>query len=206
MQVGLNLDIDLFLLFIKMKDKIRCGWVKLMNPLYVRYHDEEWGKPIFNDQRHFEYLMLETFQAGLSWETVLNKRAAYQQAMWQFNPIKISKASFKDVNRWMVNNSLIRHRGKFTAAISNANVFLDIQKEFQSFHQFLLTYFPNGKIVNHPITLKDLPSESLVSIAISKALKKRGMKFVGPKIIYAHLQAIGLIDDHLETCFCKTKS
>ena len=206
MQIGLSLDIDLSLLFIKMKDKIRCGWVKLSNPLYVRYHDEEWGKPIFDDQRHFEYLMLETFQAGLSWETVLNKRAAYQQAMWQFNPIKISQASKKKIEEWLLNPSLIRHRGKFIAAIANAKVFLNIQQEFQSFHQFLLTYFPNGMIVNHPITLKDLPSESSVSIAISESLKKRGMKFVGPKIIYAHLQAIGLIDDHLETCFCKTKS
>ena len=189
-----------------MKEKIRCGWVKLNNPIYVRYHDEEWGKPIFDDQRHFEYLMLETFQAGLAWETVLNKRKAYQQAMWNFNPKKISQASTHDVDEWMKNPGLIRHRGKFMAAIENAAIFLRIQKEHQTFHQFLLTYFPQGIQVNHPQNLKDLRSESNESVAISKALKKYGMKFVGPKIIYAHLQAVGLIDDHLNDCFCKLKS
>lgn len=189
-----------------MKEKIRCGWVKLNNPLYVQYHDEEWGKPIFDDQRHFEYLMLETFQAGLSWETVLNKRRAYQKAMWYFNAKKISLATTKDIDQWMTNPSLIRHRGKFIAAIENAKIFLSIQKEFQSFHQFLITYFPKGIKVNRPKSLTELQSESIESIEISKALKKRGMKFVGSKIIYAHLQAIGLIDDHIVGCFCKTKS
>lgn len=206
MQIGLKTDIDLFHSFIKMKDKIRCSWVKLNNPMYVQYHDEEWGKPLFTDQRHFEYLMLETFQAGLSWETVLNKREAYQKAMWHFNPKRISGATDQDIATWMANASLIRHRGKFQAAIDNAKIFLMIQKECKSFHQFLLQYFPKGIVKNDPQSLKDLASESEASIAISKALKKRGMKFVGPKIIYAHLQAIGLIDDHMTNCFCKTKS
>lgn len=206
MQTGQNKDIDSFPLSIEMKEKIRCGWVKLNNPVYVRYHDEEWGKPIFDDQRHFEYLMLETFQAGLSWETVLNKRAAYQQAMWQFNPIKINQAQHHQIEKWMGNPVLIRHRVKLIAAIENAKICLSIQKEFHTFHQFLLQYFPNGKVINHPTSLRELKSESIESVEISKALKKRGMKFVGPKIIYAHLQAIGLIDDHLENCFCKTKS
>lgn len=206
MQTGLKSGIDSYRSFIEMQEKNRCGWVKLNNPLYVQYHDEEWGKPIFNDQRHFEYLMLETFQAGLSWETVLNKRQAYKQAMWDFNLKRISSATEKDVIRWVSNASLIRHRGKFIAAIENAKIFLAIQKEFKSFHAFLLQYFPKGIIIHHPYTLQDLKNESVESIEISKALKKRGMKFVGSKIIYAHLQAIGLIDDHLVTCFCKTKS
>jgi len=206
MQTGQNKDIDSFPLSIEMKEKIRCGWVKLNNPSMFVITMKNGVNPIFDDQRQFEYLMLETFQAGLSWETVLNKRAAYQQAMWQFNPIKINQAQHHQIEKWMGNPVLIRHRGKLIAAIENAKICLSIQKEFHTFHQFLLQYFPNGKVINHPTSLRELKSESIESVEISKALKKRGMKFVGPKIIYAHLQAIGLIDDHLENCFCKTKS
>lgn len=206
MKHGRKQDIDLYPSFINMQKKVRCGWVKLNNPLYVQYHDAEWGKPIFNDQRHFEYLMLETFQAGLSWETVLNKRQAYKEAMWDFHIKRISTATEKDLIHWMSNKSLIRHRGKFVAAIENAKIFLTIQKEFQSFHHFLIQYFPKGIIKNNPHKLEDLRSESPESIEISKALKKRGMKFVGSKIIYAHLQAIGLINDHVVHCFCNAKS
>lgn len=184
--------------------KIRCGWVKLGNPLYVRYHDQEWGKPIFTDARHFEYLILETFQAGLSWETILNKRAAFREALFQFDPKKLSLATHQDVAQWLTMPTLVRHEKKFLAAIKNAKVFLNIQREFSSFHQYIVQFTGDKVIDHHPHTLKELPASSSISSAISVDLKKRGMSFVGPKIIYAHLQAIGLINDHLESCFVRT--
>lgn len=189
-----------------MKTLIRCPWVKLENPLYVTYHDEEWGKPSFDDARHFEYLILETFQAGLSWEIVLNKREAFRKAMWRFQANKLSKATEKDVENWMKNPLLIRHKAKLKAAITNANVFLTIQKEFGSFHRFLMQYFPQGPLRHEPHHINEIPTNSKESQLISTSLKARGMKFIGPTIVYAHLQAIGIVDDHMVSCFCKSKS
>lgn len=185
--------------------KKRCGWVKLSNPTYVTYHDQEWGRPIFTDARHVEYLLLETFQAGLSWETILNKREIFRHAFFQFNPRLIAKATIKDVERWMQMPGMIKHRGKLIAAIENANVFLTIQQTYGSFHNYLTQFTGKNVIHHHPQMLKDLPSQDSVSVTISQDLKKRGMSYIGPTIVYAHLQAIGIIDDHLEDCFVKSE-
>ncbi|MGA0097157.1 MAG: DNA-3-methyladenine glycosylase I [Bacilli bacterium] len=186
--------------------KKRCDWVKLTNPLYVTYHDHEWGVKEFSDDRHFEYLILETFQAGLSWETVLNKREAYRKAMWNFHPQKLAKASNRDLDRWLNNPQLIRHKGKFVAAIENAKIFLSIQMDAGSFHTWIMQFFPKGPITHYPKTLQEIPTTSVEAIAIANSLKQRGMKFVGPKIIYAHLQAMGLYDDHQIDCAFKPKA
>jgi DNA-3-methyladenine glycosylase I len=183
--------------------KIRCPWVNLNNPRYVMYHDEEWGRPVFTDERHFEYLLLETFQAGLSWEIILNKRENFRQALFQFSLTKMKKATEIDIKKWMMMPGLIRHEGKFKAAIMNAKVFSEIQSEFGSFHAFIMS-FTNGKIIHHhPRVLNEIPTIDPIAHSISATLKKRGMKYVGPTIIYAHLQAMGVIDDHIENCFCK---
>ena len=189
-----------------MKTIKRCDWVKLTNPLYVTYHDHEWGVADFSDGRHFEYLILETFQAGLSWEIVLNKREAYRQAMWRFNPQKLAKATNQDIDRWLKNPQLIRHKGKLIAAIENAKIFLSIQAESGSFHGWMMQFFPNGPIKHDPKTLNDIPTTSNEAIAISKRLKQLGMKFIGPKIIYAHLQAMGIYEDHQVDCAFKPKA
>lgn len=188
-----------------MKALLRCGWVNLNNPTYVRYHDEEWGVPVHDDSKHIEFLILETAQAGLSWETVLNKRDHYRKAFHQFNPQKISQMTEKDVQRMLNNPGLIRNRLKLKAAIQNAKVFLSIQMEFGSFDAFIWS-FTDGKVIdNHPKTLGDLKASSALSDRISKELKKRGMSFVGTTIIHAHLQAIGVINDHIEGCFKRVR-
>jgi DNA-3-methyladenine glycosylase I len=189
-----------------MKTIKRCDWVKQSNPLYVSYHDYEWGVKDFSDLRHFEYLILETFQAGLSWETVLNKREAYRQAMWRFNPQKLAKATNQDIDRWLKNAQLIRHRGKLVAAIINAKIFLSIQANTGSFHRWIMQFFPKGPITHYPKTLQEIPTTSVEAVAIAKSLKQLGMKFIGPKIIYAHLQAMGLYDDHQVDCAFKPKA
>lgn len=188
-----------------MKSIPRCGWVNLKNPTYVRYHDEEWGVPVHDDTKHMEFLILESAQAGLSWETVLNKREHYRKAFHQFNPYQIGRMSEQDVERMLTNPGLIRNRLKLRAAIQNAKVFVSIQKEFGSFDAFIWS-FTDGKVLDHhPKTLSDLKASSALSDAVSKALKKRGMSFVGTTIIHAHLQAIGVINDHLEGCIKRAK-
>lgn len=182
--------------------KRRCDWVDESDPLMVTYHDQEWGQPQFDDQRHLEYLLLETFQAGLSWRTILHKREAFRTILFGFNADKIVRTTPSIIAQWLKNPSIIRHEGKLKAAISNTIIFQTIQKEYGSFHQYLLTFIPE-RMVHHPATLKDLPTTSKAATAISQDLKKRGMKFVGPTIVYAHLQAIGLVDDHLNHCFLK---
>jgi DNA-3-methyladenine glycosylase I len=182
---------------------LRCGWVNLSNPKYVEYHDHEWGKPIFTDERHAEYLLLETFQAGLSWETVLNKREAFQKALFHFDVHRLAKATKQEVGQWMQMPTLIRHEKKFIAAIENAKVFLIIQKTFVSFHAYLQTFTGKTILDHHPKKLSDLPASTPLSLRISDDLKKRGMRFVGPTIVYAHLQAMGMINDHLADCFTR---
>jgi len=178
---------------------VRC-W-DTTNPLYVRYHDEEWGTPLHDDKKLFELLILEGFQAGLTWELILKRRRALQKAFSGFDPEKVAKYTDKDVKRLMSNSQVIRNRAKILAAINNARRLQEITKTFGSFDAFVWS-FVHGKPVDH--ALKDfskLPSESEESQAMSKEFKKRGFKFVGPKICYSFIQAAGLVNDHLVHCF-----
>jgi DNA-3-methyladenine glycosylase I len=179
----------------------RCGWCGT-DPLYVAYHDNEWGREVSDDQTMFEFLVLESAQAGLSWITILRKRENYRKAFAGFQAKKVAKFTSKDVERLLLDAGIIRNRLKIEAAISNARHFLDIQKEFGSFCDYLRSFLPNGKpIVNHWKTLAEIPASTPLSDAISKDMKKRGFKFFGTTICYAHLQATGYVNDHLTDCF-----
>lgn len=175
--------------------KVRCRWANPKNERYVRYHDEEWGVPVYDDHKLFEMLILEAFQAGLSWECVLNKQEAFREAFDHFNLEKVISYGESDVERLMNNPGIIRNRRKIQAAIVNAGIFKSIQKEFGSFSDYIWG-FTDKKIVYE----KGL-AHSALSDEISKDLKKRGMRFVGTTIIYAYLQAIGVIWSHEEGCF-----
>lgn len=184
-----------------MAEKQRCPWVKLTNPLYVEYHDKEWGRPVHDDTKHFEMLTLESAQAGLSWETVLNKREAYRKAFAEFDPRKVARFNEKKIEQLLKNPGIIRNRLKIKAAITNAQAFLKVQEEFGSFDKYIWKFVNNKTIRNSPRTIKDYKPRSKESDALSEDLRKRGFKFVGSTIIYAHMQAIGMIDDHSINCF-----
>ncbi len=169
-------------------------------PLYEDYHDNEWGIPVHDDRHLFEMLILEGAQAGLSWETVLKKRAAYRKAFHQFDPKKVAKMTDQQLDTLLENPALIRNRLKIYAARKNAIVFCEMQKEFGSFDSYLWAYVDGKPILNHFKTGAQVPSTTHLSEAISKDLKKRGMTFVGPTIIYAYLQAVGVVNDHLTSC------
>lgn len=175
----------------------RCKWVNLKNKIYVDYHDNEWGKEEHDDRMLFELLILEGFQAGLSWECVLNKREYFREAFDKFDCIKISKYDSEKINELLNNQNIIRNKFKINAAIANAKVFIKIQKEFDSFDKYIWS-FTNGKVIKN--MNDNLKTTSKLSDEISKDLKKRGMKFVGSTIIYSYLQAIGIIDDHELNC------
>ena len=180
-------------------DPVRC-W-KTSNPLYIKYHDEEWGVPVHDDIKLFEFLTLGGFQAGLSWELVLKKREAFREAFDNFDPKKISQYSNLKINQLMADHRLIRNRGKILAAINNARLVIDIQKEYGSFDKYLWNFI-NGKQIIHSCTdFSQLPTEIDESIEISKDLKRREFKYVGPTICYAFMQAVGMVNDHLTTCF-----
>lgn len=181
-------------------DNKRCGWAGL-DPLYIKYHDEEWGKEVTDDHKIFEFIVLESAQAGLSWITILKRREGYKNAFRGFNPEKVAKMTEKDVECLLQDSGIIRHRGKIEATITNAQHFLEIQKEFGSFSNYLRTFLPEGKpIINHWKTLSEVPSSTPLSETIAKDMKKHGFKFFGPVICYAFLQAIGYVNDHLEEC------
>ncbi|MGY4675321.1 DNA-3-methyladenine glycosylase I [Ursidibacter arcticus] len=183
---------------------IRCSWAG-DSQIYIDYHDHEWGKPEFNSQKLFEKICLEGQQAGLSWITVLKKREHYRTAFYQFDPQKIAKMSENDLDRLMENQGLIRHRAKLAAIIRNAKAYLAMQAEGEDFSQFIWS-FVNGKPqVNNITDLSDVPAKTDISKAMSKALKKKGFVFVGETTCYAFMQSMGLVDDHLNHCFCKTK-
>lgn len=177
----------------------RCKWVNLNNNLYVLYHDNEWGKPIRDDNLLFELLILEGFQAGLSWECILNKRNFFKEAFSNFNPKEIAKYDENKINELMNNKNIVRNRRKIEATIINAKVFLSIQKEYITFANYIWSFTDNKVIKNMDDNFK---TTSPLSDKISKDLKKRGMKFVGTTIIYSYLQAIGVINDHELNCFC----
>jgi len=181
---------------------ISCDWC-LSDPIYIQYHDEEWGKECHNDRVLFEFLILESAQAGLSWLTVLKKRVGYRKAFANFDAKKVAKFDEAKIESLMQFDGIIRNRLKIKSAISNAQIFLSIQKECGSFDAYLYTFMPNNKpIVNKRKSLKDLPVSSVQSDAISKDLKKRGFKFFGSTICYAYMQAMGMVNDHLLSCHC----
>lgn len=181
----------------------RCGWTG-NDPLYIQYHDEEWGKEVTDDHTLFEFLVLESAQAGLSWITILRKREGYRKAFANFDAEKIAQFSDDDVERLMQDEGIIRNRNKIKSTISNARLFLQVQEEFGSFRNYLKSFLPDGKpIINHWKTLAEIPAATPLSDAISKDMKKRGFKFFGSTICYAFLQAVGYIDDHLVDCICR---
>ncbi len=183
----------------------RCGWCT-SDPIYIRYHDEEWGREVTDDDKMFEFLVLESAQAGLSWLTILKRREGYREAFAGFNAKKVAKFTDVDVELLMQNASIIRNRKKIEAAISNARLFLDVQKEFGSFCAYLKSFLPKGKpIVNKWRQLSQIPASTELSHAISGDMKKRGFKFFGTTICYAHLQAVGYVNDHLVDCHCYKK-
>ena len=178
----------------------RCGWCGT-DELYMRYHDQEWGKLVTDDKTLFEFLVLESAQAGLSWITILRKREGYRKAFCGFDAEKVAQLGDDDVERLMQFDGIVKNRLKIKATISNARHFLEIQKEFGSFYNYTLSFFPDNKpIINSLKSLKEAPAFSPVSDAMSKDMKKRGFKFFGSTICYAHLQASGFINDHLEGC------
>lgn len=181
----------------------RCGWCGT-DELYVKYHDEEWGRLVTDERVLFEFLLLESAQAGLSWITVLRKREGYRKAFHDFEVEKVAQMSEADVERLMQFEGIVRNRLKIKAAISNARLFMQIQQEFGSFYAYTLSFFPEGKpIVNHFHALSEVPAVSPESDAMSKDMKKRGFKFFGSTICYAHLQATGFVNDHLIGCHCR---
>lgn len=184
-----------------MAKKTRCVWANEKNPLYVKYHDSEWGRPVHDDQKLFEMLILEGAQAGLSWETVLNKREGYRKAFKDFDVKKVSKMTNAQLEKLLLNPAIIRNRLKVFSTRQNAIAFIAIQKEFGSFDKYIWA-FVNGKpIKNKWKTIKEIPGKTEISDAISKDLKKRGMSFVGSTIIYAFMQATGMVNDHTVDCF-----
>lgn len=176
----------------------RCHWVDLKSPIYIKYHDEEWGIPLYDDNKLFELLVLESFQAGLSWLCVLNKRETFRKALDNFNPNLIANYDEKKINNLLQNKDIIRNRRKIEAIINNAKIFLELQKEWGSFSNYIW-HFTNGEIIKNKTD--ELPVSSSLSNEISNNLKKRGMKYTGTIIIYSYLQAIGIINDHELECF-----
>ncbi|HEX5047389.1 MAG TPA: DNA-3-methyladenine glycosylase I [Gammaproteobacteria bacterium] len=179
----------------------RCAWSEGIDPAYQLYHDTEWGVPVRDDRRHFEFLLLEGAQAGLSWWTILRKREGYRRAFAGFDPVKVARFGASHVERLLANPAIVRNRQKVEAAIANARGFLAIQKEFGTFDAYVWDFVGGAPIVNRWRKQKDVPPTSKESDALSKDLKARGFKFVGSTIIYAHMQATGLVNDHLRDCF-----
>jgi DNA-3-methyladenine glycosylase I len=179
----------------------RCKWAEGVNLDYIQYHDKEWGVPVFDDQVQFEFLILEGAQAGLSWSTILNKREGYRKAFADFDPAKVARFTEKRVEKLLLDPSIVRNRLKVNSAVTNAKAFLVVQKEFGSFSDYIWE-FVGGKPLQSKFKKDgDIPATSPESDALSKDLKKRGFKFVGSTIIYAHMQATGMVNDHVIGCF-----
>jgi len=178
----------------------RCGWVST-SKLFINYHDKEWGVPVKRDRKHFEFLCLEGAQAGLSWSTVLKKRPAYRMAFDNFDPKQIARYTEKKYLKLLNNPGIIRNRLKIKSAISNAKAFLKVQKKFGSFNKYIWNFVDGKPIVSKFTSLSQIPAVTPLAEKISQDLKSRGFNFVGPTIIYAHMQASGLVNDHLVSCF-----
>ena len=178
----------------------RCSWCE-NDELYTKYHDEEWGVPVFDDRKQFEFLVLESAQAGLSWLTILRKRESYRKAYDNFNPITVAKFDDRKIEELMKYEGIIRNERKIRASVNNAQRFIEVQKEFGSFSEYIWKFVDYKPIVNSWKSESEIPAKTELSEAISKDLKKRGFEFIGPVIIYSHLQATGLINDHIIDCF-----
>ncbi|WP_270770734.1 DNA-3-methyladenine glycosylase I [Parabacteroides merdae] len=184
----------------------RCRWAGT-DDLYVKYHDEEWGKLVTDDKTLFEFLVLESAQAGLAWITILRKREGYKKAFYNFDVEKVAAMTSDDIDRLMLFDGIVRNRLKIASTITNARCFIAIQKEFGSFYNYTLSFFPEQKpIVNNFKSLKEIPVTTPESDAMSKDMKKRGFKFFGSTICYAHMQATGFVNDHLVGCLCRKKT
>jgi DNA-3-methyladenine glycosylase I len=181
----------------------RCPWVDLSKPDYVEYHDKEWGVPVHDDRCLFEFLILEAFQAGLSWYTILKRRNTFRIAFDQFDPEKVARYNDDKIRELLADTGIIRNRAKVLAAVNNARKFLEIQQQFGSFDAYIWGFIDNKPIENVLRNLDDYPSKSRESEKISKELLKRGFSFVGPTIIYAHMQATGMVNDHTIDCYRK---
>ena len=184
-----------------MNGRKRCPWAYGASPLYIPYHDEEWGKPVRDDVRQFEFLTLESAQAGLSWATILNKREGYRRAFAGFDPEKVARFGAGKIAALLRDPGIVRNRLKVNAAVNNAKRFLEGRREFGSFSKYIWSFVGGRQKVNRWTSLSQLPATSKESDALSADLKKRGFKFVGSTIVYAHMQATGLVNDHLATCF-----
>lgn len=182
------------------KDRIRCGWCGT-DPLYCAYHDAEWGVPVYDDRVLFEFLVLEGAQAGLSWITVLRKRDAYRRAFAGFDPEKVARFNQRKIDALLQDPGIVRNRLKVEAAVKNARAFLAVQEERGSFSDYQWDFVDGTPVVTNPTTLKQIPARSDVSDRFSKDLKRRGFSFVGSTIIYAHMQAVGMVNDHITACF-----
>ena len=183
-----------------MREKIRCSWSGEL-PIYIDYHDNEWGRPEHDDNKLFEMLILEGMQAGLSWITVLKKREAFRKAFDGFDPDKVALYGEAKIQELLANEGIIRNRLKMNAAVTNAKAFLEIQKKHGSFDTFIWAYVDNTPIENHRAKMADIPATTPLSDQISKDLKKMGFKFVGSTVIYAFMQATGMVNDHVADCF-----
>ncbi len=179
----------------------RCAWAGIKDPLMMEYHDREWGVPVHNDRKHFEFLILEGAQAGLSWSTVLRKREAYRRAFAGFNPQKVARFRDRQIEKLISDPGIIRNRLKIESAVRNARAFLKVQKEFGSFDAYSWRFVDGRPRLNRWKSASEVPATSAESDAFSKDLKQRGFSFVGSTIIYAHMQAAGLVNDHLTGCF-----
>ena len=183
------------------KEVTRCKWAEGVSLDYIRYHDEEWGVPVVDDRVQFEFLILEGAQAGLSWSTILNKRDGYRKAFADFDPQKVARFTDKRVEKLLQDPGIVRNRLKVRSAVTNAKAFLAVQKEFGSFSDYIWDFVGGEPIQNRFKRDRDIPATSPESDALSKDLKKRGFKFVGSTIVYAHMQATGLVNDHVVGCF-----
>jgi DNA-3-methyladenine glycosylase I len=185
----------------KLKTRKRCQWSENVGDFYLRYHDQEWGVPVHRDGKHFEFLILEGAQAGLSWATILKRRAGYRKAYADFDANKVARFTRKKIATMLKDPGIIRNRLKVECSVSNAQAFLAVQKEFGSFNKYAWSFVGGRPIINRPKTMRGIPATSRESDAWSKDLKKRGFKFVGSTIMYAHMQAVGMVNDHVVDCF-----
>lgn len=183
-------------------EKIRCGWCE-KDDLYRKYHDEEWGKPVYDDDTIFEFLVLESFQAGLSWYTILNKRENFRKAFDGFNYKKIAKYSDEKIEELLQNSGIIRNRLKVLATINNAEKFMKVQEEFGTFSKYIWSFVDGKPVENNFHDLKQVPATTEISDKLAKDLKKRGFKFLGSTVVYTYMQATGMVNDHIMDCHCR---
>ena len=187
-----------------MENKTRCAWCE-KDDLYRNYHDNEWGKPVYDDETIFEFLILETFQAGLSWYTVLAKRENFRRAFDNFDLKKIANYSEDKIAELAEDSGIIRNKLKIKATVTNAQAFIKVQEEFGTFSKYIWGFVDGKPIDNQPKSLKEVPATTEISDALSKDLKKRGFKFLGSTVVYAHMQATGMVNDHVVDCHCRVR-